>query len=95
MVDRDPMEQPGHSRRRFLSTAGLAGTWVACGGGGQGITGGVAGRDGLREDLAYKMAPLDVVSDETLFGQWLGTRRRRFLERWDPRLYRGAFLYDG
>jgi hypothetical protein len=69
MVDRDPMEQPGHSRRRFLSTAGLAGTWVACGGGGQGITGGVAGRDGLREDLAYKMAPLDVVSDETLFGQ--------------------------
>lgn len=50
--------------------------------------------DGLRVDLGYKRAPLDLVSDEGLYEQWLETRQGRILERWDPALYRGAILYD-
>ena len=50
--------------------------------------------DGLRVDLGYKRAPLDLISDEGLYEQWLETRQGRILERWDPALYRGAILYD-
>lgn len=50
--------------------------------------------DGLRVDLGYKRAPLDLISDEGLYEQWLETRQGRILERWDPALYRGAIVYD-
>lgn len=54
----------------------------------------VVQRDGLRVDLRYKLVPLDVISDETLYEQWLQTRGDGILRRWNPSLYQGAFLYD-
>ena len=49
---------------------------------------------GLRVDLGYKRAPLDLVSDRGLFEEWLRSRNLSTLVRWDPRLYRGAIVYD-
>jgi len=49
---------------------------------------------GLRVDLGYRLARLDLVSDQGLYERWLRARRGRTLERWDPALYQGAVVYD-
>ena len=57
-------------------------------------TGALVTASGLRVDLGYRSVPLDLVGDPALYDRWLATRVRRILERWDPRLYRGALLFD-
>lgn len=54
----------------------------------------VVRRNGLRVDLGYRLARLDLVSDRALYERWLRARRGRTLERWDPALYQGAVVYD-
>jgi hypothetical protein len=58
------------------------------------MTGVVVEAAGLRVDLGYRRAPLDLVGDPALYERWLATRYVPNLMRWDPGLYRGAFVYD-
>lgn len=57
-------------------------------------TGVTVAASGLRVDLGYKVAPLDLVADPVLYDRWLGARVWRIMDRWDPRSYHGAIVFD-